>query len=127
MGRRLGARAGENDIITIYTVKHTSKKAIDNIEDNKLISITMVSALSYECYQFKGKCITYRDSNENDQSKIDSYMKDFNNTLVKIGVKDGLLFKWPTQPSLAIEMKVEEIFEQTPKVGAGSSITKSLS
>lgn len=122
--RVLGASVNEDGIITFYTAKDTSVKAIENIDNNKLVSITLASPLSYECYQFKGKCITYRDSNEIDQGNIERYLKGFNDALNILGIRDGIIYKWPSQPSMAIEMKVEEIFEQTPKVGAGKSISK---
>jgi len=121
--RVLGAEVMENDIVKFFVAKLTSDQTIKNIDDNKLVSITLASALSYECYQFKGKCVHYEDSDNEDQGRVEKYMKDFNECMVKIGVRDGLVYKWPTKPCMTIEMKVEEIFDQTPKIGAGNKIT----
>ena len=58
-----------------------------------------------------------------DQGRVEKYMTDFNECIVKIGTKDGLVYKWPIKPCMTIEMKVEELYDQTPKIGAGSKIT----
>ncbi len=120
--RVLGALVMENDIVKIFVAKLVSDQSIKNIDDNKLVSITLCS-LSYECYQFKGKCVHYEDSDNEDQGRVEKYMTEFNECLVKVGTKDGLVYKWPTKPCITIEMKVEEIFDQTPKIGAGNKIT----
>jgi len=121
--RVLGAEVMENDIVKFFVAKLNSDQTIKNIDDNKLVSITLCSPLSYECYQFKGKCFQYEDSNNEDQGRVEKYMTDFNEYLVKVGTKDGVVYKWPTKPCITIEMKVEEIFDQTPKIGAGNKIT----
>ena len=114
--RVLGALVMENDIVKIFVAKLVSEQSIKNIDDNKLVSITLCHLFSYECYQFKGKCVHYEDSDNEDQGRVEKYMKDFNECMVKIGVRDGLVYKWPTKPCMTIEMKVEEIYDQTPPV-----------
>jgi len=121
--RVLGALVMENDIVKIFVAKLVSEQSIKNIDDNKLVSITLCHLFSYECYQFKGKCVHYEDSDNEDQGRVEKYMKDFNECIVKIGTKDGVIYKWPIKPCMTIEMKVEELYDQTPKIGAGSKIT----
>ncbi len=121
--RLLGTYVVENDIIRMFIAKSTAERTIANIEENKLFSINLASPLTYESYQFKGICLKFGDCDDEDYANIDNYMTGFNDCLIKVGVKDGIVYKWPTRPSIAIEMKVEEIFDQTPKVGAGNKIS----
>ncbi len=121
--RVLGALVTENDIVKFFVAKLVSDQSIKNIDDNKLVSIIVVSPLSYECYQFKRKCVHYEDSDNENQGRVEKYMTDFNECIVKIRMKDGVVYKWPTKPCMTIEMKVEELYDQTPKIGAGSKIT----
>ena len=121
--RVLGASVMENDIVKIFVAKLTSDQSIKNIDDNKLVCITLCNIFSYECYQFKRNCVHYEDSDNEDQSRVEKYMTDFNERAVKIGTKDGVVYKWPTKPCMTIEMKVEELYDQTPKIGAGNKIT----
>ena len=114
--RILGALVMENDIVKIFVAKSTSNQSIKNIEDNKLVSITLRSALNFECYQFKGKCVHYDDSDNEGQGRVEKYMTDFNEIAVKIGFRDDVVYKWPTKPCMTIEIKVEEIYDQTPLV-----------
>jgi len=114
--RVLGALVMENDIVKIFVAKSTSNQSIKNIADNKLVSITLRSALNFECYQFKGKCVHYGGGDNEDQGRVEKYMTDFNEIAVKIGFKDGVVYKWPTKPCMTIEIKVEEIYDQTPPI-----------
>jgi len=114
--RVLGAVVMENDIVKIFVAKSSSNQSIKNIADNKLVSITLRSALNFECYQFKGKCVHYEDGDNEDQGRVEKYMTDFNEIAVKIGFRDGDVYKWPTKPCMTIEMKVEEIYDQSPPV-----------
>ena len=121
--RVLGAVVMENDIVKIFVAKSSSNQSIKNIADNKLVSITLRSALNFECYQFKGKCVHYEDSNNEDQGRVEKYMTEFNESIVKAGVEDGVVYKWPTKPCITIEMNVEELYDQTTKIVAGNKIT----
>jgi len=121
--RVLGAHVLENDFIKFFIAKSTVGETINNIKDNKLISINFASPLSSESYQFKGENIKFTDCDETGQKRVDEYMSAFNDYLLKIGLSDGLIYKWPSNPCIAIEMKVEDIFDQSPKIGAGNKIT----
>ena len=121
--RVLGALVMENDIVKIFVAKLVSDQSIKNIDDNKLVSITLANVFSCECYQFKGKCVQYEDSDNEDQDRVEKYLTDFNESVVKTGVRDGIVYKWPKKPCITIEMKVEELYDQTPKIGAGNKIS----
>jgi hypothetical protein len=49
-------------------------------------------------------------------------MADFNEALKKIGLPIDVIFNWPHYPAVVLEIEATEVFEQTPKVGAGKSI-----
>jgi len=121
--RVLGAHALENDVIKFFIAKSTAGETLNNIEDNKLISINFANIFSSESYQFKGENIKFADCDETDQKRVDEYMSAFNDCLIKIGFTEDLIYKWPSNPCIAIEMKVEDIFDQTPRIGAGNKIT----
>ena len=116
------AQAIDDEHVKIFIARKTGDRAIENIKDNGLIAVTFVNVLNYEAYQLKGKCVKYAEASDEEQVMVDNNMKAFNEVCVKIGLEDGIVFNWPHKPVWAIEMKVEEAFVQTPKIGTGTKL-----
>ena len=57
---------------------------------------------------------------------VENYVRDCNVKQIEImrltGVPDGAFSNWKYEPTVAIVMNVEEIYDQTPKVNAGNKI-----
>ncbi|HKR04380.1 MAG TPA: pyridoxamine 5'-phosphate oxidase family protein [Bacteroidia bacterium] len=116
------AQAIDDKHVKIFIAKKTAGRAIENINENGLMAVTFVNVLNYEAYQLKGKCVKYEEANDEEQVMVENNMKAFNEVCVKIGLEDGIVFNWPHNPVWAIEMKVEEAYEQTPKIGTGTKL-----
>lgn len=120
--RGLAAKVSGNNTIKITIAKPTAAQAIKNLEENKMVSLVMVNILNFECYQFKGSYISYHDSTSEEKADVENYLNKMNEALIKIGVQDGLVYNFPHDPTITIEFEVEQIFEQTPKIGTGDLI-----
>ncbi len=120
--RVLAAKASGNDSIKVIIAKQTAGNAIENLKDNKMISLVMAYPLTFECYQFKGTFISYHDSTSEEKIDVDNYLKKMNETVQKIGIKDGVVYTWQNDTTITIEFEVEHIFEQTPKIGTGNQL-----
>lgn len=120
--RVVGAQVVDDEHVRFFISGKTGTRAIENIKDNKMMAVTLVNALNGEAYQLKGKCVKYAEANNEEHTMVENYLKEFNEIAVKIGLIDGLTFNWPHRPCWAIEMKVEEAFEQTPKIGTGCKL-----
>jgi len=116
------AHAVDDEHVKIFIARKTAARAIENLNDNGLMAVTFVNVLNYEAYQLKGKCVKYAEASDEEQETVDNYMKAFNEVVVKIGLADGIIYNWPHNPVWAIEMKVEEAFVQTPKIGTGTKL-----
>ena len=120
--RVLAAKATGNNTIKFTIAKQTAGKVIENLKDNKKISLVQAYPLTFECYQYKGTFIGYHESTSEEKIEVDNYLKEMNDTIQKIGIKDGSVYTWPHDPTITIEFEVEQIFEQTPKIGTGNQL-----
>ena len=120
--RVLAAKATSNNTIKVTIAKQTAGKAIENLKNNKMLSLVQAYPLTFECYQFKGTIIRYNDSTSEEKKEVDNYLNNMNETVQKIGIKDGVVYTWPHDKTISIEFEVEQIFEQTPKFGTGNQL-----
>ncbi len=120
--RTLGAWVTEQGSIKIHIAKQTADRVLANLEDNGSIALTMAGPTTFECYQVKGKAVDWHDSTEEDKEHLEHYLKIFDLEVQNIGAAAGLISTWPADPTIVIEIQIQEIFDQTPKVGAGNPI-----
>src|SRR4051812_16086349 len=71
----VGAQAMGDGHVKIFIPKKNSDRTIENIKNNKLIALTMVSVLNYEAFQIKGKCMRYAEANAEEQATVENYMQ----------------------------------------------------
>ena len=95
---------------------------LSNLDENGNIALVICDVMNFECYQFKGKCIKYYDGHAEDQKIVEQWMQEWNQTLQQLSIQDGITFIWPADPVIVIEFEITDIFDQTPKVGAGERI-----
>ena len=64
-----------------------------------------------------------RPVNEEEAKAVFEFVNQFVEAISKLRYKEGLVAKHlKYDPALALEFRVEQIFDQTPKVGAGKQI-----
>ena len=120
--RGLGAYVTGSNIIKVHIAKITSERALSNLEDNGMIALTMVKVRTYETYQAKGKAISFLDATEEEQKKVEEYMRIFDEELNVFGLPSRAVYTFPHNPTVVIEIEVQDIFDQTPKIGAGERL-----
>ncbi len=72
--------------------------------------------------QLKGRLRTIRPAGQADWDHSRSWHRDFAAELVAIGVPPDRCEAWITEPALAIEIDVTDVFHQTPSPGAGEKV-----
>ena len=81
--RVLAAKASGNNTIKFTIAKQTAGKAIENLKNNKMISLVQAYPLTFECYQFKGTLISYNDSTSEEKIEVDNYLNNLMNSYKK--------------------------------------------
>ena len=120
--RVLGSRFVDDQHIHLFFDGPSAGRTLQNLNDNGNVSVILCSMENYESYQFKGKSVSVREANAEELEQIATYLKDINVLLVKVGFPDQGMYKYPHGSMMTLLMEVDEIFEQTPKVGTGQKV-----
>lgn len=127
IGRVWGARTNDDGTeLTIFTPKLMISEHFGNFLHNGRIAVTVGLAQpgSHLGYQLKGKYLKHEDCKTEDHSFLDNNFNVFREFLTgSYGPEMArLIDQIPYKPAVAITLRVEEIFDQTPGPGAGKKI-----
>ena len=121
--RVLGASASGHDTIKFYLAEESAGKTLDNLRSNKLVSLSATNVFTLESYQFKGRLLSIRPANAEEAITVLEFVNQFDEAISKLGYPPGIVLNNLTyDPALAVEFVVDQIFDQTPKIGAGNQI-----
>ena len=121
--RVLGALASGHDTIKFYLGEKFADKTLDNLRSNKLVSLSATNVFTLESFQFKGRLLSIRPTNEEESNAVSEYVNQFDEAVTKLGYRQGIVLDNTVyNPSLAVEFIVDQIFDQTPKAGAGKQL-----
>lgn len=124
--RSLGVKLQpDKEHITIYTVNNFLQHNVSNLKDNGRIALSVGDPLTFETFQFKGIFSKIEPCSLEDKILIKEFTDAFLGILVQwYGEGAGEGFKKINIDNCeAVTFKVEEIFNQTPKPGAGFKIS----
>ena len=99
------------------------QKTVDNLKANKLVNLSCTNIFTTESYQLKGKVLSIKPATEEDNESIKTYIKEFDAAAAMVGFRPGLIAdNLPHIPAIVIEFVVDQVFDQTPKVGTGKTV-----
>jgi hypothetical protein len=112
-----------SDRLTCFAGAILANKSLLNLQENPAVTLVGASVLTYEGYQYKGTFINSRFCTAEDILFQENYMRIFTSNLAELGYsEDGLYKLYFSQPSVAIEFRVMEIYEQSPRKGTGEKV-----
>ncbi len=108
--------------LTLYTFKKDAQHVVDQLSNGVKLAATTSNAMDYNTIQFKGTYLRHYDV-PNEEMK---YARQCNAKQVKImemfGISKEIWGNWSFEPSVAISINIEELFDQTPKLNTGNKI-----
>lgn len=117
--RGLGVDAGTNCTLTVYVNAALAGRMRADLEVNPRIAITFSRLPDLRSIQLKGVVSAVRPTTPHDHAIQAHYLEALAEQLSLAGLPRSLVRRVVAQPSLAIELEAQELFEQTPGVGAG--------
>ncbi|WP_224995794.1 hypothetical protein [Cesiribacter sp. SM1] len=109
--------------IDLFVPELYTQTFVKNIQENVKLSCLFTSVYTLETYQIKGTYLGTRPCTAAEINLQKAYVEGFGQHRVNLGMKNGLAFvKYYREPGIAIRMRAEEIYEQTPKTGTGKKI-----
>ena len=110
------------DIIIIYVVQAQFEPMLKNFQHNGRITVTLSEPYNHTSYQLKGQFLKARAMTEDEAGLQQQYRDKLVGFISSLGYSKEQAERYAYHADLAIEIKTEKIFNQTPGPGAGKEI-----
>jgi hypothetical protein len=118
--RAVGTFVGaDRQTITIYLNKELGAQAVANLEDNGTLAVTVSRPYDHRSLQLKGQMLSLREGTEEDRVKQERWLTGFVEHLYIVGLPRSVVRQLKVYPSVAVTMRIDDLFEQSPGPGAG--------
>lgn len=115
--------AASEEVFTCFLPEKFMKNAYRHLESNLSVSLVGVELHTYEGYQYKGDYLSHRPCNEEEVLYQTAYMHEFTDTLAKFGFSSDRMFNaYFHPPFIALDFRVRQVFDQSPRIGTGGEI-----
>jgi len=121
---RASAITADDDLktVAIYLPVATSQQTIKDIATTHRVAVAATHVIEHVSIQLKGTACTARLAHDDEAALVEDRHQAFGEVLYNIGFPRRLTRSVVHWPAFVIDMKVEEIFEQTPGPNAGARL-----
>ena len=123
-GVRVSAVAVDEDRthITAYLHRSVAPKILKHLEDNGQAALGFGRPTDHRAYQVKGIFVGSRVCGPRERGFIQQQFEEFRRELEAVGIPRTMTAEWKSWPSVAIKLRVTELYAQTPGPGAGEAM-----
>jgi len=107
---------------TVYVPAATSRDVIANAATTKKLSVMITRVVEHVGVQLKGTVEAIRMAGDDEAPFVRRRLNEFADVLDAIGLPRRIFRSVSHWPAFAVELKVEEVYDQTPGPRAGSCI-----
>jgi hypothetical protein len=108
--------------VSVFLPDATGARALQNLRDNGRIAIALSNPPDHRSVQLKGQVIELVPGSEEDAAAVRAYVAQVALVLDVLGLPAHLVSRINCLPCTRAEVRVDEIFLQTPGPGAGSAL-----
>lgn len=121
--RAVGLRAWpDRRHVSIFLPDVAAARALQNLRDNGRIAIALSNPPDHRSLQLKGRVTALTPCTEEEAAAVRAYVSEVAQVLDVIGLPAHLVSRINCLPCTRADVRVEEIFLQTPGPGAGSPL-----
>jgi len=110
------------DTVTVYVPAATAQETVANVATTRRVAISCSHPLSHESVQIKGLTRGVRLAPAGDEQFVQGSLDEFGAVLEQIGLPLRVTRSVAHWPAFAIDVSVEQVFNQTPGPKAGQAI-----
>jgi hypothetical protein len=123
-GARVTAVAVDADgsHVTAYVPKVAAGRILRDLDDNGLAALVFVRPTDDRACQVKGVLAGSRPATRRERAALSSQWDRAREGLARVGVPRVLSDAWTIWPSVALRVRVTDLFNQTPGPGAGGPL-----
>jgi hypothetical protein len=108
--------------LVVYVAKIAAARILPDLEDNGQAAVSFGRPVDDRACQVKGVFAGGRDATDDERAAVLAQWDGFLGSLEKIGIPRAATKTWVTWPAVAIRLRVNALFNQTPGPGAGAPI-----
>ena len=108
--------------VVVYAAEAAAARVLPDLEDNAQIAIGFGRPTDDRACQVKGIVIGTRAATEAERPLVVAQWDGFLGSLEQIGIPRVATTTWVTWPAVAIRVRINALFDQTPGPGAGAPI-----
>jgi hypothetical protein len=108
--------------LVVYIARAAAARILPDLEANGQAAIGFGRPVDDRACQVKGVFVKAWDASETERPVIDAQWNGFLRNLEQIGIPRAATRGWITWPAVAIRIRANAIFDQTPGPGAGAPI-----
>jgi len=108
--------------ITIYLHNDAADAMLRNLRVHPEIAALFERPTSHRACQVKGRFLSARPAKASERAEVENQIGKFSTDLEAIGIPRAMSSGSQVWPCAAIQMRVSELFEQTPGPGAGKPL-----
>jgi hypothetical protein len=108
--------------VVVYAAQIAAARVLPDLADNGQIAIGFGRPVDDRACQVKGVAIGTRAATEAERAVVAAQWDGFLGSLEQIGIPRAATTTWVTWPAVAIRVRVNALFNQTPGPGAGAPI-----
>lgn len=110
------------DTITVYIPAATAQETVANVATTRRVAVNATRPLTHESVQIKGLTRGVRLAQPSEEQYVRQRLHDFAEVLEQIGLPMRVTSSLAHWPAFAIDVSVEQVFNQTPGPKAGNEI-----
>lgn len=111
------------ETVTVYVPAATGQETIANVATTRRVAISASEPLSHGSIQIKGVSRGVKLASAEDEEFVRKRLHQFADVLAEFGLPRRVTHRLAHWPAFAIEVSVEQVFDQTPGPKAGTALT----
>jgi hypothetical protein len=109
--------------VTVFFYEEAGRRVLRNLESYPEIALDCDLPTSHRACQVKGTYVSSRRAQASERAEIERQLQAFTTDLEALGLPRAMVEGWKGWPCVAIDVRVTQLFEQTPGPGTGEPLT----
>lgn len=108
--------------LVVYVAEAAAARILPDLEGNGQVAVGFGRPIDDRACQIKGVFVSARPATEAERSSVSAQWSGFLDSLERIGIPRVATTTWKTWPAVAIRIRANAVFNQTPGPDAGAPI-----
>lgn len=123
VARVVGLKLEDDDTLRMVVGTRSSANVLACLDHSKRLAFVGAKLATFRTFQFKGEAIEHGPATDEDIALVHTYAEAFSAMVAYVGLDSERFCTWMSETDFTyLRMRVDDIFDQTPRVGAGNQV-----